>query len=436
MGKVYQLQPGTCIPGPSLLKRCTSALTVPNWNEVREEVRQVGLQDVGIELARRVLVEAMEQEADECTGGPKGKHLEARQASRHGRKKCRVPYGAALMEIERPRVRAEGKEVPLSTYLAAHEGALSPTMVLQCCIEGSSQRGLPRHAERLQGTQGEGFSRLSKSTVNRRFVRAAKAVVAELQSRPLGGERYVAIYLDGLVEQGHHVISALGLTTDGRKRVLGLREGSSESGEVCAELLRDLLSRGLDVGEGFLAVIDGGKGLASALKEVFGKRVLIQRCRAHKLRNVLEKVPEGERERLKAEIQRAWAADFKPAKRMLKLIAADLERRYPLAAGSLREGLKETLTCNQLDLPHNCALTRFLVTTNPLESLYARHTDDSRRVCRWRNGAMLLRWAGTSLALAEASFATVEDKNALSFLKAALAKRALQASPTPLLKIA
>ena len=111
MGKVYQLRPGTCIPAPSLLKHCTSAFVAPAWNEVREEVLQVGLQDVGVELARRVLAEAMEQEANELTGGPKGKHLKERTASRHGRKKCRVPYGAALMEIERPRVRAKGAEV-------------------------------------------------------------------------------------------------------------------------------------------------------------------------------------------------------------------------------------------------------------------------------------------------------------------------------------
>ena len=423
MGKVYQLRPGTCVPAPSLLKHCTSALTVPAWSAVREEVRQVGLLDVGVELARRVLVEAMEQEANELTGGPKGKHLENRLACRHGRKKCRVPYGAAVMEIKRPRVRANGAEVQLSTYQAAHEGALTPDMVLRCCIDGVSQRGLPRHAARLQGTSKEGFSRLSKSTINRRFVRAAKAVVAELQSRPLSGVRYLAIYLDGLVEQGHHVISVLGLTADGQKRVLGLREGSSESSEVCAELLRDLLKRGLDVGEGFLAVIDGGKGLASALKEVFGKRVLIQRCRAHKLRNILEKVPEKERAGLACEIHRAWAADAKQAKRMLKLTAANLERRYPAAAGSIREGLVETLSCNELKLPHNCDLTRFLVTTNPLESLYARHTDDSGRVCRWRNGDMLLRWAGTSLALAEPSFTVVGDKAALQAFKAALDKR-------------
>ncbi len=412
------------MPAPSLLKHCTSAFAAPVWSEVREEVRQVGLQDVGVELARRVLAEAMEQEANELTGGPKGKHLKERNASRHGRKKCRVPYGAALMEIERPRVRANGTEVQLSTYLAAHEGTLSPTLVLQCCIEGASQRGLPRHAERLQGTHGEGFSQLSKSTINRRFVRAAKAVVTELQSRPLNGVRYVAVYLDGVVEQGHHVISALGLTADGQKRVLGLREGSSESGEVCAELLRDLLKRGLDVGKGFLAVIDGGKGLASALKEVFGNRVLIQRCRAHKLRNVLEKVPERDRESLKAEIQRAWSVtDAKQAKRMLLLTADNLQRHHPAAASSLREGLAETLTCNELGLPHGCALTRFLVTTNPLESLYARHTSDSRKVCRWRNGDMLLRWTGTSLALAEPSFSTIENKAALKALEAALDKR-------------
>ena len=163
--------------------------------------------------------------------------------------------------------------------------------------------------------------------------------------------------------------------------------------------------------------------MASALKEVFGNRVLIQRCRAHKLRNVLEKVPERERESLKAEIQRAWASDAKQAKRMLLLAAANLERRNSAAANSLREGLAETLTCNELGLPHGCTVTRFLVTTNPLESLYARHTSDSRRVCRWRNGAMLLRWTGTSLALAEASFTTIADKAALRGLETALDKR-------------
>lgn len=108
---------------------------------------------------------------------------------------------------------------------------------------------------------------------------------------------------------------------------------------------------------------------------------------------------------------------------MLLLTAANLERRYPAAASSLREGLVETLTCNELGLPHDCTVTRFLVTMNPLESLYARHTSDSRRVCRWRNGAMLLRWTGTSLAMAEASFTTIEDKAALRRFESSLNKR-------------
>ena len=124
-----------------------------------------------------------------------------------------------------------------------------------------------------------------------------------------------------------------------------------------------------------------------------------------------------------AELAAFMVAHAKQAKRMLLLTAANLERRHPAAASSLREGLAETLTCNELGLPHDCDLTRFLVTTNPLESLYARHTSDSRRVCRWRNGAMLLRWTGTSLAMAEASFTTIEDKAALRRLETALNKR-------------
>lgn len=421
MGKIYVLRPGTSILPPSLLKFCHAAFEEPAWNEVCTEVREHGLQDVAVELARRVIVVAMEQEANELTGGIKGKHLDERQASRHGYIGCSVPYGAALMEIRRPRLRANGKEVPLSTYQAALEGALSPSVVLECCAGYSSQRGFPGQAERLQGTSGQGFSRRSKSTINRHFVKASQAVASEIQSRVLCGQRYLALYLDGIVEQGHHVISILGLAEDGQKRVLGLREGSSESGEVCAELLRDLLKRGLDIGDRFVAVVDGGKGLTSALKEVFGHRVLIQRCQAHKIRNVLEKVPDKEQEQLKAEICRAWAApNAQQAERMLRLIAADLKQRYGGAARSLVEGLQETLTCKRLGLPHDCPLTRSLVTTNPLESLYARHTEISHKVCRWRSGAMLLRWVGTSLATAERSLSVVTDKAALKFLKEAL----------------
>lgn len=425
MGVIYAFPTGNS--WRSLLSDLSLKLT---WTGVEKSLRETSMQSIGIELARRVLIEAMEQEANELCGGEKGRHLKSkRKASRHGTKRSPVPFGAALVDIERPRIRANGKELTLQTYAAACSGQLSPSSVLAACAAGSSQRRFRNLAGNLQKTGERGdMHHLSKSTINRRFITAAEKVREELQTRPLGGEQYVAIYIDGTVEQGHHVLAALGLTVDGKKRVLGLREGSSESSAVCEEFLASLRARGLDVGERFLAILDGGKGLSAAVRAAFGSQAIIQRCRAHKLRNVLEKVPESERAALKANINKAWMdPNPKQAKRLLELIARGLEARgRKKAARSLREGLSDTLTCNFLGLPTDSDLTRTLVTTNPLESLFSTHAYTARWVKRWRNGRMLARWTATSLALAEQSFSSVDDKSGLQFLVealAALAKR-------------
>ncbi|MFA5509086.1 MAG: transposase [Vulcanimicrobiota bacterium] len=399
----------------------------PTWRELKEGLQERSLQSIGVELTRRVLLEAMEQEADELCGGEKGRHLKSeRNASRHGNAPCSVPYGSARMKLSRPRLRSNGKEVLLSTYIAARDGGFPLEAVLKTCLDGASQRRYPETARRLQETGSNGFHHYSKSTINRRFVAAADKVRKTLQTRQLDGRRFLALYIDGTVEQGHHIISVLGLTEDGEKMILGLREGSSESSEVCQELFTNLLSRGLDVSRGFLAVIDGGKGLASALRSTFGHKAILQRCRAHKTRNVLEKVPECERDHLKRYLQRAWSeTDPRQAKRLLELTARNLEARgRRRAARSLREGLSDTLACNFLGLPSDCDLTRSLVTTNPIESLNGYVADRARRVCRWRSGRMFLRWTAISMAEAEASFSRIDNSVGLHNLKTALEKRA------------
>lgn len=422
MGVIYAFPNGNS--WQTLLSDFTLKL---RWTEVEKSLRETTLQSIGVELAQRVMAEAMEQEVNDLCGGAKGRHLKSeRQASRHGYIKCCVPFGAGWLKMKRPRVRAGNKELQLDTYSAACSGALSPSAVLKACAAGTSQRGFGGLAGGLQATSDRDDMRhYSKSTTNRRFIDVLEKIRRELQTRPLGGERYVAIYLDGTAEQGHHVLAALGLTADGKKKVLGLREGSSESSVVAQELLANLLARGLNVGDGFLAVLDGGKGLSRAVRTVFGSRAIIQRCRVHKMRNVLEKVPDNERETLKAAISRAWMdPEPRQAKRLLELIARGLEARgRHRAARSLREGLSETLACNFLGLPTDSDLTRTLVTTNPLESLFASHTDVSKWVKRWRNGRMLQRWTALSLALSEESFSFIEDSQGLGLLITAIGKR-------------
>ena len=126
---------------------------------------------------------------------------------------------------------------------------------------------------------------VSKSAVSRETVEASERVLKELMERRLDAWDLLVIYLDGIQMGSHHVLAAVGVDSDGKKHVLGVREGASENAEVTSALLEDLVERGLDPGRRRLFVIDGSKALRKAIEKVFGQRHPIQRCRNHKLRN-------------------------------------------------------------------------------------------------------------------------------------------------------
>ncbi len=170
--------------------------------------------------------------------------------------------------------------------------------------------------------------------------------------------------LDGLEIAGRVHVVALGVSTEGVKVPLGLWEGSTENATLARSLLADLVDRGLDPGQAILFVLDGGKALRRAIKDVFGEYALVHRCHRHKERNVLDLLPERDRPRILARIRGAWAlTDAKEAEDQLERLAAELERTWPDAAGSLREGLAETLTLTRLGIGGKLAKT--LSSTNP-----------------------------------------------------------------------
>jgi transposase-like protein len=103
--------------------------------------------------------------------------------------------------------------------------------------------------------------------------------------------------LDGLEIAGRVHVVALGITTEGVKVPLGLWEGSTENATLARSLLSDLVDRGLDPGQGILFVLDGGKALRRAIREVFGEHALVHRCHRHKERNILDLLPERDRRR-------------------------------------------------------------------------------------------------------------------------------------------
>ncbi len=152
------------------------------------------------------------------------------------------------------------------------------------------------------------------------------------------------------------------------KLPLGLWEGSTEIATLARTLLADLADRGLDPEQAILFVIDSAEALAKAIREVFGEHALLQRCHRHKERNVTDLLPEADRDRVRGRLRVAWSlTDPELARQRLELRASELDRSWPDAASSLREGMEETLTLTRLGIDGQLAKT--LGSTNPIESM-------------------------------------------------------------------
>jgi putative transposase len=218
--------------------------------------------------------------------------------------------------------------------------------------------------------------------------RTTRHALGELMSRRLDDVRLAVMMIDGLELQGRCRMVALGISTEGVKIPLGLWEGSTENATVATALLSDLVERGLDPEQGILFVVDGAKALRKAIRNVFGEAPV--RCVRHKERNVTDHLPERDRAAVRQRLRRAWALDdHARALEQLRALARELDRSYPGAAGSLREGLEETLTLTRLGVTGN--LKRTLESTNPCESMIEIVRRTQRNVKRWSSGEMALR---------------------------------------------
>jgi putative transposase len=172
---------------------------------------------------------------------------------------------------------------------------------------------------------------------------------------------------------------------------VGLWEGDTENKTVVKVLLADLVARGLDATDGLLVVIDGAKALAAAVREVFGANAAVQRCTLHKRRNVADHLPDKEKAWVDAKLVRAFGhPDPDQGTRAAVHLAGPLDKAYPGAAASLREGLDEMFTVSRFGIDGR--LARTLTTSNPIESMISIARATNRNVTRWRDGQMVLRW--------------------------------------------
>ena len=382
----------------------------------RELVREA-LFDTVIVSGLEYVAEVLEEERSVLCG-PRYQHDPQRQALRAGSVASSLSLGGRRVEVERPRVRrVEGQELNLPSWRAWSARDPLERRAIEQMLVGVSTR---RYARSLEALPRELKARgVGKSAVSERFVIGTARKLSGLLERKLGGLELCAVMLDGVRFADHVVLAAVGIDLNGKKHVLGVREGATENAASCKALLADLIERGLSTERTQLFVIDGAKALHRALRDIFGERALIQRCRQHKKRNVTEDLPERMRSSVLSAMNQAYATrDPRRARRLLENLARRLEADYPSAAGSLREGLEETLTVMRLDLPES--LERVLSSTNLIENLFSRVREIARRVKRWQGGTMILRWTAAGVLEAERSFRKVAGYRALPKLVAAL----------------
>jgi transposase-like protein len=261
---------------------------------------------------------------------------------------------------------------------------------------------------------------MAKSSVSRQFIRASGAALQRLMSRRFDDVDILAVWIDGIVVASHHIVAAIGVDVDGTKHLLGLRSGSSENARVAKDLLTSLVERGVGPERVRLFVIDGSKALRAAIDEIFGEQARVQRCRIHKLRNVTERLPKAIAAQVRSVMHAAYKLSEKDGIAKLKQQASWLKTDYPDAAASLLEGLEETFTVNRLRLTPS--LIRCLASTNVIENPNGTVRRITRRVNRYRDADMALRWTATAFLEAEKSFRRINGHRDVWILATALGR--------------
>lgn len=371
---------------------------------------RLALDDLMYEAGRTQIELLLEVSAQEAAGGPRtpGKK---REVCWYGRQQGRVCLRERKLAVRRPRLRRDNQEVPIPVYEQCQQDQALGERMLDILMRGVSTRQYEPVLPEMADSVG-----ISRSAVSRETIEASEAELQKLLERPLDELELLILYVDGMCFSEHHVIGAVGVDAQGNKHVLGIQPGATENAAAVEDLLTNLVARGLNPKGKYLFVIDGSKALRAAIRKVLGGEQPVQRCRAHKLRNVLERIPKEERNQVRAAMRAAWRLEWKDG--MLRKLSEWLEADYPAAASSLLEGLEECYTVNRLGLP--ASLHRCLATTNLIESPQSGVRMRTRRVTRWRDADMVMRWVASAFLATEQNFRKIQGYKDLWMLKAIL----------------
>ena len=359
---------------------------------VGELIRQAGL---------RLMDLLMQEEVRELVGERSQRQAD-RKANRWGSERGYCVVMGQKVPVERPRVRStDDQEVRLGSYELFHRGEPLTETVWEKLMLGLSTRKYGQAVREFTEAYG-----LEKSAVSEHFIEASRAKLQEMMERRLDKTRLCALLIDATPFEGQQMVAALGIAQDGRKMILGIRQGATENATVVGELLGDLVSRGLDFTEPRLYVLDGGKALTAAVKKYAGESAAIQRCQVHKRRNVLDHLTDEHKPAVAKRLHAAYALeDHAAAKQALNALHRELMDLNPSAARSLGEGMEETLTVHRLHVPMQ--LRKTLASNNVIESAFSIVEQVCKNVKRWHGGDQRERWVGSGLLVAQKQFRKV-----------------------------
>ncbi len=351
--------------------------------------------------------------------GERGRRNKERTTNRWGCQPGQITVMEQRVSIDKPRVRTAGPagaEVPLEIYEQLNDPGFLSEQAGAKLLAGLSTRNVPKTIESILDGRGIG-----RQTISNRGIEEMSKQLEIFKNRSFGKIDFVAIFIDGVGLADRLFVTAVGVDKTGAKSVLGFEQGSTENSGVCRRLLSNLIDRAiLREDGGHLFVIDGGKGLCKAIKEVFGTTVEIQRCIEHKKRNVKDNLPKCMHTTFNQKFSEAYnKKTYKGAEQAFAKLRRELELGgYKSAAASLLEGNLKLLTLHKLKI--DGLLKKSLCTTNIIESVFSTARYHTRNVKRWRQEEQMERWLAASLLTAEKSLRRVPGYTQMPKLIAAL----------------
>ena len=417
MSKPYQIVTRAAKESAAVIEQFCRAngqilLPIVDMIQSASQVVDTVIHEIGVKTLEIILALSAEEVA-----GPRTPGKASGEIRHHGSQMGRVQLADRKVRVQRPRLRhkTEG-EVKIPAYEALRKNPALSQYMLGALMRGISTREYHQVLPKMAETVG-----VSRSAVSRQAMEASIEQLKQLQERRWDQVEILVIYIDGQRFAEHHILSAVGVDIEGHKHVLGIGSGATENAAAVKQLLTGLRERGLPTDRKYLFIIDGAKALRAAIEEVFGADQQVQRCRNHKIENVMNELPKEQQDQTRKLMRAAFRlSTAEEGEKRLEQIARQLEHDYSSASRSLREGMKEMFTLQRLKIPasrHKC-----LATTNLIESPHSGIRRRTRNVCRWRDVDMVERWAASAWLLTEKNFRRIDGHKELWTLAALLGR--------------